>query len=277
MVSGERRRGSAGSAGPESAGAIDLSAASWPRVPADAVVLVPIGSTEQHGPHLPFDTDTVIALAVAAGVAERLGRGAVVAPALAFGASGEHQSFAGTVSIGHEALRFVLLELVRSLSTWAGRVVLVNGHGGNVTTLASAVPQLVAEGHRVAWVPCTVPRNSGFEGVVDAHAGRVETSLMLHLVPHAVALPLPPAGSTTPLPELFARLAESGVESVSPSGILGDPTGATAAEGEALLVGMIANATARVAAGGPDANGMLGVSVSRASGDCVEPSGEAAP
>ena len=60
----------------------------------------------------------------------------LIAPAIAYGASGEHQAFAGTVSLGHDALRLVLVELVRSLSTWAGRIVLVNGHGGNVPTLA---------------------------------------------------------------------------------------------------------------------------------------------
>ena len=77
---------------------------SWPEV-RRPVVLVPLGSTEQHGPHLPLDTDTTVASVVAAELAVRLaadGTDAVVAPAIAYGASGEHQCFPGTVSIGTE-------------------------------------------------------------------------------------------------------------------------------------------------------------------------------
>ncbi len=246
---------------------IELSREPWPAVPAHPLVLVPLGSTEQHGPHLPFTTDTVIAAAVAAGLASRLeggGRhgGVVVAPALVFGASGEHQSFAGTVSIGQEALRFVLIELVRSLSTWAGRVVFVNGHGGNVSALGSAVAQMVAEQHRVAWLSCSVPAAAlAAAGLPapDAHAGRTETSLMLHLDPDAVRLPLPPAGATVPLSSLLPRLTAGGVVAVSPSGILGDPAGATAEEGARLLAAAVDEAVRLVTAGEPDARGMLRV------------------
>lgn len=248
--------------------ALRLDEIAWPAVPARPLVLVPIGSTEQHGPHLPFDTDAVIAAAVADGVATALGgtderatasgalgddgAAVVVAPALPFGASGEHQAFAGTVSIGHEALRFVIVELVRSLSAWAGRVVFVNGHGGNVPTLASAVPQMIDEGHDVGWVPCAVAG-------ADAHAGRTETSLMLHLRPSAVASPLPGAGTTAPLADLLPRLTAGGVAAVSSSGVLGDPTGATSVEGAALLATMVAGVVARVRAATPDSHGRLAV------------------
>ncbi|SDZ13830.1 mycofactocin biosynthesis peptidyl-dipeptidase MftE [Herbiconiux ginsengi] len=248
-----------------------LDALSWPAVPSGATVLLPIGSTEQHGPHLPFDTDAVIARSVAGVVGERMlaaGEAVVLAPVLAYGASGEHQSFAGTISIGHEALRFVLIELVRSLSSWAARTVIVNGHGGNVPTLASAVPQLRAENHRVAWLPCAVSpaaapgpdadarAGSGLPAP-DAHAGRIETSLMLHLAPTAVTLPLPLPGNTEPMSELLPLMAAGGVAAVSPSGILGDPTGANAAEGAALVDAMVADALRRIAADAPDARGML--------------------
>jgi creatinine amidohydrolase len=245
-----------------------LEALSWPAVPPSSVVLLPIGSTEQHGPHLPFDTDAVIARSVASVAGERMlasGSSVVVAPVLAYGASGEHQSFPGTISIGHEALRFVLIELVRSLSTWAARIVIVNGHGGNVPTLASAVPQLRSEGHRVAWLPCATPEaeraaasgNGDAGAPPDAHAGRTETSLMLHLAPATVNLPLPGAGATAPMAELLPLMVEGGVAAVSPSGILGDPTGASAVEGAALFDAMVADALRRVAADAPDARGML--------------------
>ncbi|MCU1526973.1 MAG: mycofactocin system creatininase, partial [Frondihabitans sp.] len=125
----------------------ELGSAAWPEVPVDPLVLVPTGSTEQHGPHLPFDTDSVVARAVATHAAARLPGPVVVAPTIAFGASGEHADFPGTISIGHVALRAVLIETVRSLDLWSGHIVFVNGHGGNVATLRQVVAEMRAEGH----------------------------------------------------------------------------------------------------------------------------------
>jgi creatinine amidohydrolase len=198
------------------------------------LVLVPVGSLEQHGPHLPLETDTVIARAVARGLADRM-RNVLVAPAIAYGASGEHQDFAGTTSVGTEVLHQLVVELTRSIRTWARRVAFVNGHGGNVPALRSAVDQLVREGHDVTWVPCAV------EGA-DAHAGRTETSLMLHLRPGSVRLELAAAGNTASLPSLMPRLVAHGVRSVSANGVLGDPTGASAEEGRLILDRMVLSA-----------------------------------
>lgn len=235
---------------------------SWTEVPGGATVLVPTGSTEQHGPHLPLDTDTVIAVAVARAVAAELtrphdgqhsrqpgGAAVVVAPALPYGASGEHQHFPGTVSLGSEALHAVLVELVRSLSTWARRIVFINAHGGNVAPLARAVMQMNQEGHRTAWVPCVA-------GAVDAHAGRTETSLMLHLAPDSVDLSRAVCGNTTPVAELMPAMTAGGVAAVSVSGILGDPAGAGAAEGEALLSAAVSSVLGRLD-GAPDRHGCL--------------------
>ena len=214
-----------------------LAAATSAETNGTRLVLVPVGSTEQHGPHLPLETDTLIATAVAEGVARRLGgreAGVWVAPPLSYGSSGEHQSFPGTVSIGTEALRFVVVELVRSLRTWAPRVVLVNAHGGNLVALRSAVDQLVAEGHDVASAACATEE-------VDLHAGRTETSLLLHLAPRLVRLDLAEAGDCRPLAEILPALISGGVAAVSPNGVLGDPTGATAEEGRAVLETMVAD------------------------------------
>jgi mycofactocin system creatininase family protein len=216
-----------------------LAEAMSPETTGAALVLVPVGSLEQHGPHLPLDTDTVIAQAVTDGVADRL-TDAWVAPPIAYGASGEHQSFAGTSSIGAEALQHVVIELVRSMRTWARRVVLVNGHGGNVRALSNAVDRLVAEGHDVAWVPCA-PEDG------DPHAGFAETSLMLDLRPSSVRLDLVVAGNTAPLTELLPALVAGGVEAVSPNGVLGDPTGATAKAGRRLLDAMVTDVCRRLA------------------------------
>jgi mycofactocin precursor peptide peptidase len=209
-----------------------LAEATWPEAVRSALVLVPVGSVEQHGPHLPLDTDTVIAEAVTKAVAAYV-PGAWVAPSLSYGASGEHEAFAGTSSIGSEALHYLVVELVRSMRRWARRVVLVNGHGGNVAALTAAVDQLVTEGHEVSWVSC------GTEDAVDAHAGRTETSMMLHLQPDAVRLHLTEAGNTAPLSQLMPYLVVGGVRSVSVNGVLGDPAGASADEGRQLFASVV--------------------------------------
>src|ERR1700723_2090973 len=123
-------------------------------------VAIPVGSVEQHGPHLPLDTDTRIATAVARSVADRLAdwneSNWALAPAIGYGASGEHEGFPGTVSIGTSALRLLLVEFGRSASQWASRLVFVNGHGGNVEALAAAVALLRYEGRDAGWCSCTV-------------------------------------------------------------------------------------------------------------------------
>lgn len=208
-----------------------LGATTWPDLPAGATLLIPVGSTEQHGPHLPLTTDALVATAVAEGVAARLDR-AVVAPAVAFGASGEHADFPGTLSIGLEVLEAVLVELGRSATAWAAAVVLVNGHGGNATAVDAAVGRLVAEGREAAWVPCAAPGG-------DAHAGRTETALLLHLAPDLVDVEAAEAGDLRPIGALLPELRARGVRAVSPNGVLGDPAGATAAEGAEVLATMV--------------------------------------
>jgi creatinine amidohydrolase len=219
----------------------ELRSRTWPSVPPGTTVVLPVGSVEQHGPHLPLDTDTIIASAVADRVARRLGQQTLVAPPIAYGASGEHQAFAGTASVGREVLELTVVELVRSMTTWAERVVIVNGHGGNVSALRAAVGLLTAEGRRVEWHPCRA-------GSVDAHAGRSETSLVLHLDPVAVRLVRAEAGNSAPLRTLMPVLATAGVGAVSANGVLGDPSGASAEEGSRLLDAMVEEIVATVLA-----------------------------
>jgi mycofactocin system creatininase family protein len=232
----------------------DLARTVWPAVTSNALVLVPVGSTEQHGPHLPLDTDSGIARAVAERAADALPPGPsgppLVAPTMVYGASGEHAGFPGTVSIGHEALSSVIVEMVRSLSLWAGRVVFVNGHGGNTRTLDTSIGRLRAEGHDVAWTGCGVLGG-------DAHAGRTETSVMLHLAPQDVRMNAAVAGDTRPISVLMPDLVAHGVRAVSPSGVLGDPTGASAEEGREAVESMVSATVRRIAARAADTRGRL--------------------
>ena len=216
-----------------------LGESTWPEVDerGPSVVAVPLGSVEQHGPHLPLDTDTRIATALVDALAAA--RPDVVgAPPVAYGASGEHAGFPGTLSIGTEALTAVLVELGRSADAFAG-VVFVNGHGGNLEAVRRASALLVDEGRRVlAWAP-SVPDG-------DAHAGRTETSLLLALDPGCVHLDRAEPGATAPLAELIGDLCSGGVAAVAPNGVLGDPTGASADEGAALLAAITADLLAAV-------------------------------
>jgi creatinine amidohydrolase len=209
-----------------------LGARTWPEVRAATprLLAVPLGSCEQHGPHLPLDTDARIAVALA----DRLGAARpdiLVAPALSYGASGEHAGFDGTLSIGQAALELVLLELIRSADAFAGTV-LVNGHGGNAAPVAAAARTAKAEGRRVlSWSPTMASMGPG----ADAHAGRTETSLLLALAPTLVRTERAEVGAMASLATLMPELQRVGVAGVSANGVLGDPTGATLAEGVALL------------------------------------------
>jgi mycofactocin system creatininase family protein len=206
-----------------------------------SVLAVPVGATEQHGPHLPLATDTDIATALADRLADAVD-GVLVAPPLTSGSSGAHASFAGTLSVGGPVTEWTLIEIARSADSFSG-VVLVSGHGGNAEAVTRAARILVDEGRRVlAWFP-------RIEGG-DAHAGRAETSIMLALG-RPVRTALASAGNTEPLSRLLPRLRRGGVAAVSPNGVLGDPEGASAAEGRQLLDGLVADLVASVAAWHP--------------------------
>ena len=203
-----------------------LADRTWPEAAllADALLVVPLGSTEQHGPHLPLSTDTDVAAALAGRLAAAR-PAVVVAPALPYGASGEHAGFPGTLSLGTAALELLLVELVRSADHFA-RVLLLSGHGGNADAVNGAVRLLRSESRDVrAWAP----RWRG-----DAHAGRTETSVQLALSGR-VLLDRAEPGARQPVADLLPRLRSGGVAAVSANGVLGDPSGASAAEGSTLL------------------------------------------
>jgi creatinine amidohydrolase len=228
---------------------MELAGATWTEVAAtnrSGLLVVPLGSLEQHGPHLPLDTDTRIALELA----QRLSRvrpDVVVAPPVPYGASGEHAGFPGTLLVNHVVLADFLIELVRSARTAFAGVVVVSAHGGNGEALSLVEERGRAEGDGLLLWPAATPGG-------DAHAGRTETSLMLAIDVRAVRLHLAEAGRTEPLAEIMPRLRAEGVRPVSSNGVLGDPSGASAAEGRVLLASMTAELSRAVAVRWPMAS-----------------------
>jgi mycofactocin system creatininase family protein len=190
------------------------------------VLAVPLGSTEQHGPHLPLSTDTDIAVALC----ERLAAAredVLIAPPVTYGSSGEHAGYPGTLSIGQVALELLLVELGRSATETFDHLLLVSAHGGNAEPVTRAVERLRAESRDVYVFM------SRWKG--DPHAGRPETSMLLALKPSRVQMQHALPGDTRQLDQLWPVLRTGGVRAVSNSGILGNPTGADSDEGEALL------------------------------------------
>jgi len=226
---------------------VDLGGATWPDVAAcerACLLALPIGSLEQHGPHLPLDTDTRIAVELG----QRLSRArsdTLVAPAVAYGASGEHAGFPGTLLVDHAVLADLLLELIRSARDAFLGVVLISAHGGNHEALSLVGERCRSDGEAALIWTADAPG-------ADAHAGRSETSLMLAIDAGAVRLELAEAGCTTPLDVLMPRLRTEGVRPISSNGVLGDPRGASADEGELLLATMTDDLVGAVSARWPE-------------------------
>lgn len=201
-----------------------------------STLVIPLGSTEQHGPHLPLDTDTRIAEAVAERVVALIDT-ALLGPTIAIGAAGEHRGFAGTLSVGTEVLASMLVELVRTVGPEFSQVAVVNAHGGNRDALHRALSICRSEGrHLDSWSICLPD--------ADAHAGRTETSIMLAVAPDLVRLDRAEPGCVAPVAEIMPSLSDGGLMAVTPNGVLGDPAGASAAEGRELLKRLVQDAVA---------------------------------
>ena len=195
------------------------------------IVLLLLGAFEQHGPHLPLHTDTIIieavvhnALKLCPTIAERF----VVAPTLAITASDEHAGFEGSLSTGTTALVDSVVAICRSAS-WALGVCIVNGHGGNADALSRITAALQHEkiSHNVWSLPA-------YEGG-DMHAGHTETSVLLHIAPHVVDMSRAEKGATGIASDLIAAMRDAGVAAVSSNGIIGDATTATAEHGASVM------------------------------------------
>jgi mycofactocin system creatininase family protein len=195
------------------------------------IVLLALGSWEQHGAHLPFDTDTVIIESVVDAAIRSVDPNNtqfLVVPTIGVTASDEHNGFAGTLSIGTNALSDAVVSIARSAS-WARGICIVNGHGGNSDALKLVHSALDYENirHSIWSLPY-------YEGA-DMHAGHTETSLMLHLAPGTVRMDLAEVGAVGDSEMLIERMRAGGIKEVSSNGVVGDPTNANAAHGATML------------------------------------------
>lgn len=206
-------------------------------------VILPLGATEQHGPHLALDTDTRLATALARRIARRLDD-TLVAPAVPLGPSTEHGGFPGTLSIRPGTLERVVSDVVDSLDRQGfERVVLLPGHGGSFPAIDAIYPELARK------VDADVVAVTGLgrfldllqEGLREAgvevdepagHAGAAETAMLLAIAPERVGDERP-TGHTGPVSA--AALFSHGVETYDENGVLGDARPATAEVGETLI------------------------------------------
>lgn len=195
----------------------------------EKILILPLGSWEQHGPHLPLDTDSVI---IARVVHDALlnnphANRCLCAPLLPITASDEHHGFAGGLSTGTDALTSAVVAICRSASSWAAGTLIVNGHGGNFDAL-----QLITSALQYENITHAVWSLPSYDGG-DMHAGHTETSLMMHIAPDAVRSDL--IESITTPPPTVNQLRDVGVAGVSPSGVIGNPATATAQHGRDVL------------------------------------------
>lgn len=224
------------------------------RINERSVLVQPIGAIEQHGPHLPFATDLIVADEVAnAVVAERGDELDLwLLPPLAYSKSNEHAWSAGTVWLSATTLLAVLDDIGRSLATLpAKRLAFLNGHGGNSSLLNVACRELrLKHGLMTFLLHPGVPPDQGGASTEEelgmgVHGGLDETSLILHLRPELVSLP----DGFRNVPEHLAanRYVRFGGKAsfgwlsndFGPSGFIGDPTGATAERGKMLFEGSV--------------------------------------
>ncbi|MBB6646673.1 creatininase family protein [Halobellus ruber] len=220
---------------------MELTRESWTDADAaDAnLAVLPVGSTEQHGPHAPLGTDVLTAEAVAEAGADRYDDPVVVAPAVPVGIAEEHRRFAGTLWTSESTFRAYVRDVVGSLAShgW-DRVIVVNGHGGNIAALKEVTARIVRHDDAYA-VPFTWFDEVGEHTSEMGHAGPLETSLLRHTDPESVhedRLEAAAADGADRWGEWQGRvnLAVDSDE-FTDNGVVGDPRESSAELGEELL------------------------------------------
>lgn len=212
-----------------------------------AIVIIPTGSIEQHGPHLPVGVDSILGQAWLSAALPHVPRSTAVyvGPPVTYGKSNEHSGFPGTVSISARTLHRLLRSIARQLAALGFRTLAVlNTHGGNSAVLVSTLREIQtsvginAGMLSFGWKPPLSPQ----EAAHGFHAGRFETALMLAVAPHLVHMShavceypaeLTSAGQVGPVdaPATYGWISAD----ISRSGVMGDATAATLADGRAWL------------------------------------------
>lgn len=211
------------------------------------VVLIPVASIEQHGPHLAVGVDTLLATAVAERTASRLvaaGTPALVTPCIWSGLAEHHMAFGGTMTLDLPTFLAVVGGIARSVARHGfRRIGLVNGHGGNTEAIASAAIELTRTlGVPVVGLTYWLANADTFAAILEAqanvmHACEAETSMMMAVAPDCVR----PERIAAALPKRFAPPAPPGFkrsrsfDTMTDTGVIGDPRSASAAKGERLL------------------------------------------
>lgn len=205
---------------------------------APELALLPVGSTEQHGPHAPLGTDALTASAIANAAADRAADPVVVAPTVPIGIAAEHRHFAGTLWVDEDTLRAYVGDALRSLCAHSvDRVVVVNGHGGNVAALRETCARFTREGAGYA-VPFT-----WFDAIETeqplGHGGPIETSLVWHLAPELIHEDRFTAAEAGEEGEFGVWVAGTNLaydfREFTESGNLGDPSAADPDRGATIL------------------------------------------
>jgi creatinine amidohydrolase len=218
------------------------------RAQAGAVCLVPTGSLEQHGEHLPLFTDSLLAEHVCFEAARRASTDVLVTPPLWAGFSPHHLRFGATVTLSSATFAAVVRETVASLRAWCSRVLVVNGHGGNRGPLITLGVEDGVESIsywelvRATRLTALFPFDLGSVG----HAGEFETSEMMAAFPALVG---EPGFAHEPIMEQNAAFL---LPDMGESGVLGDPRAATAEGGAAVLEDVIAALVELLDGGPPD-------------------------
>lgn len=201
------------------------------------MAVLPVGSFEQHGSHLPLATDTLIACAIAERIATD--HDLFLLPPVTIACSHEHTAFTGTVSIRASTLYAVLADVLESLSaSGITRLAVVNGHGGNYV-LSNVVQEANTRGRRAVLFPRVEDWTTAREhaGLVtgpheDMHAGEGETSILLHAAPKVVR---PAYRDADHIANERTHLLTLGIAEYSTSGVVGRPSLASETKGKLLL------------------------------------------
>jgi len=211
-------------------------------------VVVAVGSTEQHGPHLPTMTDTRIGDAVAHAVALKLGR-ALQARTIPVGCSDHHLAFGGTISMKPETLRMIIRDYADSLvRDGFKKIIFLPSHGGNFPPVRQAIEEarpaypgidIVGYTDLMGFVGALYAASAEFgigEDESGAHAGENETSFMMALEGGLVAAERMAPGYLGPLGDAeIAVIFEKGMPALTHNGVLGDPRRAAAEKGRRYL------------------------------------------